>query len=146
VEVQVAVKGVPVPPLKSFQEWTEAVLNDRNEAQLGIRIVGREESAELNARYRSKSGPTNVLSFAADLPEEIPVHFLGDLVICAPLVAEEAAEQGKDVLAHWAHLVVHGILHLIGFDHVSTAQASEMESQEIAVLGSLGIPDPYAER
>ena len=102
------------------------------------------ESADFNQRYRDKMGPTNVLSF----PFEPPLggqgrRYLGDLVICAPLVAREAAEQGKSPEAHWAHLVVHGVLHLLGYDHLDEAEAQAMEALETAILGDLGYPPPY---
>ena len=144
VDVQTASTCDSIPGLSCFQRWAEAALGDRGEALLSIRLVDREESAELNQRFRSKPGPTNVLSFAAELPAEVPVPLLGDIVICAPLVMEEAASQGKEIEAHWAHLVIHGILHLLGFDHQAKADAEEMEAREIFLLASLGYPDPYA--
>jgi probable rRNA maturation factor len=106
-------------------------------------VVDCAESAALNLRFRSREGPTNVLSFAADVPAEVDLPLLGDIVICAPLVVEEAAAQGKNLQAHWAHLVIHGALHLLGFDHDSKADARQMESREIALLASLGFSDPY---
>lgn len=121
----------------------EAALAGRRErAELCIRIVDEAESAELNERYRGKSGPTNVLSFPcdADVPGAAP---LGDLVICAPVVAAEAAEQGKSPEAHWSHLVVHGVLHLLGFDHIGDHEAETMEAEERAILSRLGYSDPY---
>ena len=116
--------------------------------ELTIRVVGEAESAELNERYRHKRGPTNVLAFPSEpLPAEgaedelLP---LGDLVICAPVVAREAAEQGKTLEAHWAHIVIHGALHLVGYDHETDAEAGEMEGRERELLAALGIADPYA--
>lgn len=132
-----------IPSDASFQTWVEAALGDRGNTLLTIRAVDREESAGLNLRFRSKKGPTNVLSFAADLPDEVEIPLLGDIVICAPLVEEEARVQGKDPQAHWAHLVIHGILHLLGFDHQNVADARRMESRETALLAALGYPDPY---
>ena len=108
-----------------------------------MRLVGREESRQLNGQYRGIDKPTNVLSFPADLPGDIGIPLLGDLVICAPLVESEALEQGKAVLDHWAHLTVHGILHLLGYDHQDDSGAREMESLEIRLLQELGVPDPY---
>ena len=134
----------------------EPVLDGRlDSATLGIRIVDEDESAELNHTYRDKPGPTNVLSFPFDMPdlpaalaatenEEIPTKLLGDLVICAPVVAREAAEQGKPLPAHWAHMVVHGVLHLLGYDHLDKAEAAEMEGLEQRLLAELGVGDPYA--
>jgi probable rRNA maturation factor len=121
-------------------------------AELTIRICDEVESAALNQQYRGKPGPTNVLSFPAEPPPGIvtndplfaEIHaMLGDLLICAPLVRREAAEQGKTEQAHWAHLVVHGCLHLLGYDHITAAEAASMETLEIEILGALGFPSPY---
>jgi probable rRNA maturation factor len=95
-------------------------------------------------RFRSRKGATNVLSFTADVPSEAGIPLLGDIVICAPVVAEEARAQGKDPQAHWAHLVIHGLLHLLGFDHQTKAETQRMEAREISLLAGLGYPDPYA--
>ena len=142
------VSGAPgVPALEKFLRWAEAALRGRRpDAELSIRIVGEAESAELNSRYRGKSGATNVLSFPTELPAGVPLMLLGDLVICAPVVAREAAAQGKASEAHWAHMVVHGCLHLAGYDHEDEAQAAEMEPLETAILAQLGYPDPYESR
>lgn len=124
----------------------EAALAGRREtAELCIRIVGEDESAALNHRYRGKRGPTNVLSFPCDagLPD---LDLLGDLVICAPVLARESGQQGKPLRAHWAHMVVHGVLHLLGFDHIGDHEAIEMEAAERRALAGLGIPDPYRPR
>lgn len=144
LDVQRAPGGLEdIPDDSCFQRWAEAALHDRGHAILTIRVVDCAESAALNLRFRSRQGPTNVLSFAAEVPAEVDLPLLGDIVICAPLVAEEAAAQGKNPQAHWAHLVIHGVLHLLGFDHGSEAQARQMESREIALLVSLGYSDPY---
>ena len=111
--------------------------------ELSIRITGNGEVAGLNQTYRAKAGPTNVLSFPADVPTEIDSGLLGDLVICAPLVQLEAAQQQKSEEAHWAHLVIHGVLHLLGHDHQIPAEAKQMEALEIDLLGHLGFPNPY---
>jgi probable rRNA maturation factor len=135
------------PGEAELARWAAAALKGRREsAELCIRIVDEQESAELNSRYRGKEGPTNVLSFPADLPAGVPVPLLGDLVICAPVVAREAREQGKPAETHWAHLVVHGCLHLLGFDHETEAEAAEMESLERDILAGMGYPDPYLPR
>ena len=144
LDVQRASGSGSIPDDASFQQWVEAALRDQDEALLTVRVVDCEESAQLNMRYRSKEGPTNVLSFPAEVPSEIDLPLLGDIVICAPLVAKEAALQGKNEQAHWAHLVIHGVLHLLGFDHQSEQEARVMETREITLLGSLGYPDPYA--
>ncbi|HSJ47688.1 MAG TPA: rRNA maturation RNase YbeY [Gammaproteobacteria bacterium] len=127
--------------------WVEAALETENHGvELVIRLVDEAESAELNEAYRGKTGPTNVLSFPFDMPPEVEeTRLLGDLVICAPVVRREAAEQGKTEPAHWAHLVVHGTLHLQGYDHQSEAGAAEMEGLERQILARLGYPDPYHE-
>jgi len=111
--------------------------------ELSIRIVSIEESQSLNAQYRGKDKPTNVLSFESDLPDFVPSAFLGDLVICAQIVANEALEQQKTLEHHWAHMCIHGMLHLMGLDHIQDADAHEMESLEITILAKLGIDDPY---
>ena len=104
------------------------------------------EGAELNVRYRGREGPTNVLSFVSELPDDLGIDLLGDLVLCAPVVAAEAGDQGKAPADHWAHLVVHGVLHLLGHDHQADADAERMEAREREVLAGLGIDDPYASR
>lgn len=143
VDVQRAGDWIDLPDDGDFERWSVAALRDMEEAELAVRIVGREESRRLNGRYRNKDSATNVLSFPADLPDEIDLPLLGDLVICAPVVADEAAEQGKPAMDHWAHLVVHGVLHLLGHDHQEDAEAEKMEALETSILASLGIPDPY---
>ncbi len=138
-----------VPAAASFRRWATAALDGRiRSADLAIRIVGEDEGRALNRHYRGKDYPTNVLSFPADLPEGLPegvrLPLLGDLVLCAPVVAREAADQGKAVGAHYAHLTVHGVLHLLGWDHENTAEAEAMEQLEREILAGLGIDDPYA--
>ena len=114
--------------------------------ELSLRLVDEAESADLNQRYRGKAGPTNVLSFPFEPPPGIKgPRYLGDLVICVPVVAREAAEQGKAPEAHWAHLVVHGVLHLLGYDHLDEAEAQAMEALETRLLANLGFPPPYAD-
>ena len=144
LEIQRVVEGEGIPGTMQFQRWVEAVLNGRRKrAELVIRIVDREESRSLNRIYRHQDKPTNVLSFPYDGPPEVETALLGDLVICAPVVADEALEQEKPLEAHWAHMVVHGVLHLLGFDHINDLQAEEMEDLEAEVLNSLGVSDPY---
>ena len=132
---------IPLDP--SLRNWAKLALGDHGEACLTIRIVDEEESADLNRRFRFKEGATNVLSFEAEVPPQVDLPLLGDIVICAPLVATEAIKQKKELQAHWAHMVIHGVLHLIGFDHQSGADAAAMEAREIALLAKLGFPDPY---
>ena len=144
IDLQLATQEPGIPEAERIEAWARAALAGLAAAELTVRVVSREESAELNQRYRTRAGPTNVLAFPSDLPAEVASTYVGDIVICAPLVAEEAAAQGKDVAAHWAHLVVHGILHLRGYGHDSDAEAEQMESLETRVLGALGYADPYA--
>ena len=109
-----------------------------------VRVVDEAEGAALNERYRGRSGPTNVLAFTFDAPELPSLRILGDVVVCAPVAAREARESSKRLDAHWAHLVVHGTLHLLGYDHEEPRSAREMEAIEREVLGGLGYSDPYA--
>lgn len=144
VDLQVATDAPDLPTGEQLTRWVEPALEDIANVELTVRLVDREESAALNQRFRSKPGPTNVLSFPADLPAGIDSPYLGDIVICAPLVNEEAAAQGKETEAHWAHLVVHGVLHLRGYDHDDERDAERMESIETRMLADFGYPDPYA--
>lgn len=145
VDVQKRVQAW-APPRGELEAWASVALGRRAAGrELGVRVVGAAESRRLNSRFRGKDKPTNVLSFpAAPIPasaaEAMP---LGDLVICPQVLRAEAREQRKSLRAHWAHLVVHGALHLIGYDHERDAQASRMERREIAVLRRLGFPNPY---
>ena len=143
LEVQRATGFEPLPDDRQLRRWAATALRGREAAELTIRLVGEEESRELNHRYRGRDAATNVLSFPADLPPEVDVPLLGDIVLCAPLVASEAAAQGKRPDDHWAHLVIHGVLHLLGHDHLEADEAEAMESLEVELLRSLGIADPY---
>lgn len=136
-----------LPPVESFERWVRAALTDRVTGEIVVRVVNQVESQTLNRRYRGKDQPTNVLAFAA-APVQAPLAVdelapIGDLVICAPVVRAEAKRQGVAEAAHWAHMVVHGCLHLLGFDHQTGDQASAMERRETALLEALGFPDPY---
>lgn len=149
VAVSYALPRAGLPAATSFRKWVAAALKGRiREADLAIRLVDAKEGRALNHHYRGKDYATNVLSFPAELPEGLPegVKFplLGDLVICAPVVAREAAEQGKPLGAHYAHLTVHGVLHLLGWDHEDDREAEAMEQLEREILADLGIADPYA--
>lgn len=135
-----------LPAAASFRRWATAALQDRvRRADLALRIVDEREGRALNRHYRGKDYATNVLSFPADLPEGVKLPILGDIVLCAPVVAREAREQGKALSAHYAHLTVHGILHLLGFDHEDEREAEAMELLERQILASLSIDDPYRE-
>ena len=136
-----------LPADDDIRRWVAAALAAQAaSAQLTVRIVGMAESRQLNEDYRHGEGPTNVLSFPFGEPGLLQPPLLGDVVICAPLVVQEAAEQGKTIEAHWAHLVLHGVLHLLGFDHQTAPQAQEMERREIEILHALAYPDPYQEQ
>lgn len=145
VEVQIAVDEGEVPDPAHIRDWAGAALADQDDAELVIRVVDESEGQALNSRYRDRDCATNVLSFPCELPSGVPAALLGDIVICAPIVAREAEEQGKEPAAHWAHMVVHGVLHLLGYDHEESEQAARMESRERDVLAGLGFPDPYRE-
>ncbi|EAR22228.1 rRNA maturation RNase YbeY [Nitrococcus mobilis] len=146
IDLQLASCNPDVPELEQFERWVAAALaGARDAAEIAIRIVDEEEGRELNAIYRGYDYATNILAFPAELPEGVEAVLLGDLVICAPLVAREADEQDKRLAAHWAHLVVHGVLHLLGYDHEEEAAAAVMEAQERVILAKLGYPDPYAD-
>ncbi len=132
------------PAQEKLELWSRAALaHYAKDSELSIRLVGREESQALNKNYRQKDKPTNVLSFPADFPEALNIPLLGDIIICAPVIAAEAQEQHKALDAHWAHMVVHGTLHLLGYDHINDDDAEEMESLETNILVSLGFPEPY---
>lgn len=144
VDVQFASCASNLPSSDDFRSWVGAAIR-RDCAEVSIRVVDRDEGAELNERYRGKVGPTNVLSFPFVAPPGVPSDLLGDIVICAPLVAEESLDQGKAERAHWAHLTVHGVLHLQGFDHIEETEAERMEAEEAAIMARLGFPNPYTE-
>lgn len=141
--LQVACQDGKIPTEQDFIKWISAVFDDYEiEGQIGIRIVDNDESAQLNQRYRNKLGPTNVLSFNLSDADE----FLGDIVISAPVMAKEAAEQNITADAHYAHITVHACYHLLGFDHETEAQALEMEQLEITTLAKLGYANPYGDQ
>jgi len=131
------------PSVAELQRWADIALCEHDQAEVTIRIVNEDESRELNHQYRGKDKSTNVLSFPMELPAELKLPMQGDLVICAAVVAREAREQHKLPAHHWAHMVIHGMLHLQGYDHESDADAEAMESLEIKLLQQLGINNPY---
>lgn len=144
VDLQIETDDTDLPTLLQLESWVETALAGRREqAEVCIRLVDNDESRALNREYRGKDNPTNVLSFPVEVPEGIPLDLIGDLVICAPVVAAEAQEQNKNPMDHWAHLVIHGTLHLLGFDHIKDDEAQEMEALETQLLAQLGIADPY---
>jgi probable rRNA maturation factor len=144
LDVTYAARRPWAPPRAQFKAWAEGALRGTSGASvLSVRVVGAARSRSLNARYRQKDKPTNVLSFGgAGLSPDGSNH-LGELVICAPVVAREAAVQGKTRESHWAHMTVHGVLHLLGFDHERPAEARKMETKELQILDRLGFSNPY---
>lgn len=147
LDVQYAVSdaddGEP-PSSDLILTWVSAVLATRGEpSELTVRIVDEAEITELNRLYRDKDKPTNVLSFPFEKIDGLDLPLLGDVVICASVVAKEAQEQGKVEQDHWAHMIIHGVLHLLGYDHIDDVEADEMEALEIKVLAGLAIADPY---
>lgn len=153
VGVSYALSRRGLPAAVSFRKWVAAALDGRiRDADLAVRLVGSKEGRALNRHYRGKDYATNVLSFPADIadgvkmPKGIKMPLLGDLVLCAPVIAREAKEQRKPLAAHYAHLTVHGTLHLLGWDHEDAREAECMEQLEREILASLGLPDPYLEQ
>ncbi len=145
LDLQNASQARELPSETQFRQWCELALRQRTaDCELTIRLVDEAEGQELNRTWRHKDYPTNVLSFPVDVADELlDIPLLGDLVICVPVVEREAHEQHKSREAHWAHLVIHGCLHLLGHDHIEDAQAEEMEALERQLLAELGHPDPY---
>lgn len=147
LDLQCATSAASLPGETDFRRWVEAALGGcREQTEVVIRIVDTEEGRQLNATWRGRDRPTNVLSFPAELPPELELPLLGDLVLCAPVIAAEAREQGKSLQDHYAHLTVHGILHLLGLDHEDDAEAARMEAMERSILAGLGVADPYLDR
>jgi probable rRNA maturation factor len=147
IDVEVNSSNTNIPSIENIERWISATLqsDELNQAEVSVYIVDEAESQELNAQYRGKDKPTNVLSFPADIPEEVGVPLLGDLVVCAPVVEREAQAQGKTLDAHWAHMLVHGTLHLLGYDHVEDDEADVMEALETRLITQLDFPAPYTE-
>jgi len=144
LDLQVAVDAPELPDEAAIRRWVEAALaGRREEAQLTVRITDEAEIRELNRSYRGKDYATNVLSFPFEAPPGVELPLLGDIIVCAAVVAREALEQGKPPEAHWAHMVIHGTLHLLGYDHIEEAEAAEMEGLEIKLLAGLGYANPY---
>ncbi|RZU97815.1 rRNA maturation RNase YbeY [Spiribacter vilamensis] len=133
-----------VPDDRAFEHWVATALaGRRDDWEVAIRLIDAPESQTLNRDYRGRDQPTNVLSFPAALPVGVTLPLLGDLAICAPVVHREAREQGKTAEAHWAHLTIHGVLHLLGFDHMDSVEAEAMEAEERGIMAQLGYDDPY---
>jgi len=143
LDIQRASEAPEQPDDDSFLRWVGLALGAGTDRELTIRLVDEDEGRSLNHTYRGKDYATNVLSFPADLPPELDLPLLGDLVVCAPVAAREATEKGKPPNAHWAHMVIHGCLHLLGYDHIDDTEADEMETLERELLAQLSIADPY---
>ncbi len=142
-ELQQASSTADVPDQQTFQSWLDRCFDEADDQTVLIRIVEEDESRRLNRDYRGKDHPTNVLSFPFEVPAGIPNNHLGDLVICADVVARQAEEQGKPLAHHWAHMLIHGVLHLQGYDHIDPDEARQMEAIETRLLARLDIPNPY---
>ncbi|MBT3671618.1 MAG: rRNA maturation RNase YbeY [Porticoccaceae bacterium] len=145
IHIQRACTSEESPDDESIHHWVTTAVRAEDNLELSIRIVDEQESAQLNHRYREKTGPTNVLSFPFDAVVSEPLPILGDLVICAPVVAREATQQHKSINAHWAHMIIHGVLHLLGYDHSDEKDSEIMESLETEILLGLDFPAPYLE-
>ena len=145
IDWQIACDEQQLPSVEQFQSWVDAALQNitHKTFELTIRLVNLDESQQLNYQYRHKNKATNVLSFPFEVPNGIELNLLGDLVICAHVVEQEAKAQNKALFDHWAHMVIHGCLHLLGYDHINDTDAQEMETLEITILAKLAINDPY---
>lgn len=148
LEIQRIIDSSLLPSDEELQFWVEKALVDyQQDAEILIRIVGTQEITDLNEQYRHKQGSTNILSFPFEMPEGIEgINLLGDLVVCADVLQQEAIMQNKSLKDHWAHIIIHGILHLLGFDHGNETEALEMETKEIDLLQQLNIDNPYQEK
>ncbi|NOQ13646.1 MAG: rRNA maturation RNase YbeY [Methyloprofundus sp.] len=148
LEVQRVIECGYIPSDKELQLWIEkALAGYSKDTEVLIRVVDNQEIATLNQQYRHKQGATNILSFPFDIPDAVKgVNLLGDLVVCAPVLEKEAETQQKILKDHWAHIIIHGILHLLGYDHVDENDALEMEAKEVLILQQLNIDNPYQEK
>ena len=145
IDIESNSQSLLIPASVELERWVSAALQSQEfeDAEVSVYIVDDAEGQQLNTQYRGKDYPTNVLSFPADIAEEVGIPLLGDLVVCAPVVEREAQEQGKSLQAHWAHMLVHGTLHLVGFDHIEDDEAEIMETLETQIVTGLGYPAPY---
>ncbi len=146
LDIQIISQSKQLPDQEQLQYWVDAVLKDEyQDSELVIRIVDEAEMTQFNEQYRDKKGSTNILSFPFEVPEGVDSNLLGDILVCAPVVEKEAQQQHKERDNHWAHIIVHGVLHLLGYDHVDDQDAEEMEALEIKILKKIKIKNPYEE-
>jgi len=146
LDFQVVSQSNSIPSIDQFQAWIDVVLSDESiDSEIVVRIIDEAEMTQFNEQYRDKIGPTNILSFPFDVPEGIASILLGDLLVCAPIIEKESLQQNKIVDHHWAHIIVHGVLHLLGHDHIDECDAKEMEALEIKILRKIKIKNPYEE-
>lgn len=136
-------EGLYLPDETACQRWADTALLNNDNCVASLQIVTAGEMQQLNNDYRGKDRPTNVLSFPMTVPAEVGINLLGDIAACAEVIAHEAEQQGKTLDAHWAHMIVHGMLHLQGYDHIDDAEAEEMEGLEIKLMQQLGFENPY---
>ena len=145
LDIQSASSSEDTPDEESIKRWVSAVIGSKEgDTELSVRIVDEPEGKKLNETYRGATGPTNVLSFPFDEKTPEPLPLIGDIVVCAPVVAREAQQQNKDLTAHWAHMIIHGVLHLLGYDHQNDSEAAIMETLETEIMQKLGFAPPYA--
>lgn len=147
LDIQLVSQSHQIPEKNKFQKWVDAILSDETEnSEIVIRIVDEAEMIQFNEQYRDKKGTTNILSFPFEVPEGIESDLLGDLLVCAPVVEQESSQQNKELEHHWAHLIIHGVLHLLGYNHIEDSDAEEMEVLEIGILSKIKIKNPYQEK
>ena len=147
LDIQIESQATQLPNRQQFQTWADLVLDNPSVySSLVIRIIDESEMTEFNQKYRHKQGSTNILSFPFDPPSEIANDYLGDLLVCAPVVEREALAQHKKLEHHWAHIIIHGLLHLLGYDHIDDQEAKKMEQLEINLLKKITIKNPYEEQ
>ena len=144
LDIQSASSSGDAPDEESIKRWVSAVIGSKEgDTELSVRIVDEPEGKKLNEKYRGATGPTNVLSFPFDEKTPEPLPLIGDIVVCAPVVTREAQQQNKDLTAHWAHMIIHGVLHLLGYDHQNDSEAAIMETLETEIMQKLGFAPPY---
>ncbi|MCK5829743.1 MAG: rRNA maturation RNase YbeY [Methylococcales bacterium] len=146
IDVQIVSQSEEIPTQEQFQYWVDAILTNSSEnSEIVIRIVDEPEMIQFNHKYRNKEEATNILSFPFEIPDGVKSNFLGDLLICTPIIEKEALLQNKELDHHWSHMIVHGVLHLLGYDHIDNHEAEEMEALEIKILKKINIENPYQE-